>query len=143
MARNGIICSILIVYFMVVMPTAGQYCRKHSLPIIEDQTNCTFQIHNDTTAVQNLRKMFDNWNDKSIQDINIPIIISGNDRELTSHGRGRIRLHKWVMRNIDPDRPPDYISWRTDFKILSFGLLDEEVDSNPEFTLAIDETGGA
>ena len=128
---------------MVVMPTSGQYCRKHSLPIIEDQTNCTFQIHNDTTAVQNLRKMFTNWNDKSIQDINIPIIISGNDTELTSHGRGRIRLHKWVMRNIDPDRPPDYISWRTDFKILSFGLLNEKVDSNPEFTLAIDETGGA
>jgi hypothetical protein len=41
------------------------------------------------------------------------------------------------------DRPPDYISWRTDFKILSFGLLNEKVDSNPEFTLAIDETGGA
>jgi hypothetical protein len=128
---------------MVVMPTAGQYCPKYSLPIIEDQTNCTFQIHNDTTAVQNLLEMFANWNDKSIQDINIPIIISGNDTELTSHGRGRIRLHEWVMRNIDPDRPPDYISWRTDFKVLSFGLLNEKDDSNPKFTLAIDETGGA
>ncbi len=125
------------------MPTAGQYCPKDSHPIIEDQTNCTFQIHNDTTAVQNLLKMVTNWGYGYIQDINIPIIISGNDTELTSHGRGRIRLHEWVMRNIDPDRPPDYISWRTDFKILSFGLLNEKVDSNPEFTLAIDETGGA
>ena len=143
MARNGTICSILFVYFMAVMSTAGQYCPKHSHPIIEDQPNCTFQIHNDPTAVQNLLEMVANWNDKSIQDINIPIIISGNDRELTSHGRGRIRLHEWVMRNIDPDKPPDYISWRTDFKILSFGLLNEKVDSIPEFTLAIDETGGA
>ena len=125
---------------MVVMATTGQYCPQDSHPIIEDQTNCTFQIHNDITAVQNLLEMVANWNDKSIQDINIPIIISGNDIELTSHGRGRIRLHEWVMRNIDPDRPPDYISWRTDFKILSFGLLNEKVDSNPEFTLAIEGT---
>jgi hypothetical protein len=28
MARNGTICSILFVYFMVVMSTAGQYCPK-------------------------------------------------------------------------------------------------------------------
>ena len=92
---------------MVVMETTGQYCTKDSNPIIEDQTNCTFQIHNDTTAVQNLLKMVANWGYGSIQDINIPIIISGNDTELTSHGR--IRLHEWVMRNIDLDRPLYYI----------------------------------
>jgi hypothetical protein len=107
MARNGIICSILFVYFMVVMETTGQYCPKDSNPIIEDQTNCTFQINNDTTAVQHLLKMVANLGYGSIQDINIPIIISGNDTELTSHGR--IRLHEWVMRNIDLDRPLYYI----------------------------------
>jgi hypothetical protein len=137
MARNGIICSILFVYFMVVMETTGQYCPKDSNPIIEDQTNCTFQINNDTTAVQHLLKMVANWGYGSIQDINIPIIISGNDTELTSHGR--IRLHEWVMRNIDLDRPLYYILWRTDFEVLSFGLLNE-VHSNPGFTLAIEGT---
>jgi hypothetical protein len=60
-----------------------------------------------------------NWGDGSIQDINIPIIISGNDtRSSSQHG---IRLQEWVMRNIYPDRSPYYISWRTDFKIKLFG----------------------
>ena len=122
------------------MPTTGQYCPKDSKPIIEDQSNCTFQIHNDTTAVQNLLKMVANWDYKSIQDINILIIKHGNDTEDASHHR--IGLHEWIMTDIDPDRPLYFISWRTDFNVLSFGLLNE-VHSNPGFTLAIDETTGA
>jgi hypothetical protein len=96
MARHGIICSILIVYFMVVMPTTGQYCPKDYNPIIEDHTNCTFQIHNDTTAVQNLLEMVANWGDGSIQDINIPIIISGNDTRSSSQHGGK----SWILMNF-------------------------------------------
>lgn len=60
-----------------------------------------------------------NWNSGTTQHVYIMI----NDSRLKTEAV--IHPHDWLVSYLEPNGPLYYVSWRTDFIVLSFGLLGE------------------
>ncbi|CAG2220980.1 unnamed protein product [Mytilus edulis] len=63
------------------------------------------------------------WQDGYVQHARISIAIVGNVTDNTAPAP-----KDWLISYIDPSGPFYYVSWRSDFKVLSFGLLDDKPD---------------
>lgn len=84
-------------------------------------TNCRYRITNDTTQLQYALQNNIKWEDGTTRPIHIEILTEGNDTIKTT--TDILFPNQWMLSYIDPNGPYYYVSWHSDFKVLSLGLL--------------------
>lgn len=89
-------------------------------------TNCRYRITNETTQLQYALQNNIKWEDGTTRPIHIKILTEGNDTIRTT--TDILFPNQWMLSYIDPNGPYYYVSWRSDFKILSLGLLNGITD---------------
>ncbi|CAC5368803.1 unnamed protein product [Mytilus coruscus] len=95
-------------------------CPAEYLPSAKDSNSCSIYIA-DTASLTNFLKKKRIWQDGYVQHARISIVIVGNVTDKTAPAP-----KDWLISYIDPSGPFYYVSWRSDFKVLSFGLLDDK-----------------
>lgn len=105
---------------------------------INSSSECVFRISNDSTEFKHAISETIDWEDGMAQHINIQIILNGNDTEV--HSKNIILTNLWLLTYIDPNGPFYYVSWRSDFRILSMNLLNDY--TNKPIGVNINETSG-
>lgn len=97
-------------------------CPADYLPSGKDENSCSIKIA-DTESLTTFLKQKTIWQDGYVQHARISIAIVGNVTDNTAPAP-----KDWLISYIDPSGPFYYVSWRSDFKVLSFGLLDDKPD---------------
>ena len=103
-----------------------------------ESSRCKYELDTNTSTLEYSLKNIIKWEDGMIQHIHSHIILHGNDTRFESNDV--IVPNEFLLTYIDPEGPFYYVSWSSDFKVLSLGLLNDYANQATDVNLY--ETSG-